>query len=91
MRKRGLTITESDGLGCPVLLCETCGRQVTMKDNVIWAGAQGHNKPDLVFVHKGVCDLKYDRGGQRTWWRPLDEFLKQLTYNTANPLGEKVA
>lgn len=75
-----LIFTNEDGLLCPFFRCATCGERITEAQNAIAViGRDDHYRytGEIMAVHKGDCD-RYP--GEP--WRPLDELLSQLAFNS---------
>ena len=90
-----LAIVWRDGLFCPVVRCDHCGREIThvADGNYEWEmGEDGEIvSGQIYFTHKKCC-LPFERahGGRLRWfWNPLSDLPAYLSANLG--LDEKKA
>lgn len=75
-----------EGLNCPIILCDACGKQINGPGNVYWISRwDGGDVTQLWFTHKHPCS-KLDRlieakTGQHTSFEELEQWLRYLTHN----------
>lgn len=93
-----IELVAHDGLLCPAFVCDSCREQVAVYGNIIfrgrWATRWQEERTPLRVAHKGWCThdveaalaTEYPKAdGWSPKWRELDDFVKQLAYNTENP------
>ena len=60
-----IKIVNENGLDCPKYFCDVCGKVINENGMYVWHGLA--NKNEVFFVHKGVCDRKFDKHRNICW------------------------
>ncbi|MFF1709277.1 hypothetical protein [Streptomyces sp. NPDC058268] len=92
-----------EAMNCPTVVCDACREQVVDQGNIIWlakvvrSDEATHEQSPLYAAHKGRCDRsleawlkKQHEQHEGQWillWEELDDFLRQLSHNGANPFA----
>jgi len=87
---------EEEGLYCPQIVCDACGKPIRDHGNTYWvAHADGTPAPGVWHTHKGVCarfddEIKRRHGREDSvvMWEEVDRWLKQLAHNLHRPLPQ---
>lgn len=79
---------KQEGITCPVISCDYCGRQIVREGTVLWSP---YTPDDLYYVHKH-CDRAFEKktNDKHFYSRELDEFLSQLNNNfSSEPIPQE--